>query len=236
MTPAFTRIVPTSNTPIERHSTPSRSTSREDPTVRKKRPSRSPRKGVSVSSMFFRCEESASSAPARKAPKLSERPIALVQRLVIRTVQTTAEVSASERSPKLFAVDCRNGLATKRDAATTPPSVSRPFRPSATIAMTPSTESGGGWPPLCRLCSTGIRARRGTTARSCSSSTPTTAFPSFDWTSPRSARSCSTKAEEERLSPTPSTTASTSDVTETSFGSASPRNSSSCVPMAWPGG
>lgn len=170
----------------------------EKPTVMKKRPSKRPRNGLISASTWWRNLVSASMTPARKAPKVSDRPRTWVRDEVAKTVNRITAMKASE----LFA------LATKRKTGWRKFLPMMKMKVSAAAAFTDATEMARttvAAPP--DPASSGVRTRTGTTARSWNRRIPKAARPYRVPTSPLSDSNCKTNALEERASPAPRTIA-----------------------------
>mmetsp|Transcript_3380 Transcript_3380/g.7735 ORF Transcript_3380/g.7735 Transcript_3380/m.7735 type:complete len:271 (+) Transcript_3380:986-1798(+) len=140
--------------------------SMEKPTVMKNRPSSRPRKGAMSASTWYRYEVSESSRPARNAPSVSDSPMPEVTKLMSRTVDRITLRKAS--CDPLLATRLKTGF--------------RSFLPIRDMVVRVTMALTAAIPralprPAPPLPSSSTTISSGTTARSCSSSTPKDARP-----------------------------------------------------------
>ena len=163
------------------------------PTAMKNSPSSRPLKGSMSASSSWRNSESATSTPARKAPRDGDSPISSMPSAAPTTSSSAAAVNTSR--PPQRATACSAGRTTARLAATTSRIAARPFA------------AGASCMPEAPPASSGSSAIIGITAMSWNSSTANASRPWRAASWPRSASAVSTSAVDDSARPSPATVA-----------------------------
>mmetsp|Transcript_55665 Transcript_55665/g.136635 ORF Transcript_55665/g.136635 Transcript_55665/m.136635 type:complete len:337 (+) Transcript_55665:433-1443(+) len=127
------------------------------PTVMKKRPSRSPRNGLMSASTWWENLVSASIIPARKGPRVSDKPRPSVRALVARMVNKMVATKASCDSA--LAANLKSGFKSVAPAVT-----NKPKATTALAAEMPMALAMALLPPP--PAKSGVTTSKGTTARS----------------------------------------------------------------------
>ncbi len=171
--------------------------SRAAPTDTKNRPSSSPLKGSTVTSISRLYSVSASSSPAMKAPSAIDRPLTAATALV--PISTNRQAAMKNSVERVAATRWNSGRSTSRP---------RPTMAAMASAAGASVQSRPGTaPPASRLARNEAPNRRGATARSWNSSTAKAVRPAPEFSRLRSASSGITIAVEDRASVPPSSAA-----------------------------
>ena len=162
------------------------------PTAMKNRPSSRPLKGSRSVSSSRRYSLSASSTPARKAPRAIDRPTASISAAVATTSSSAAAVKIS--GVLLRAIQRRAGRSSRRPPSTMPAM-------TATAFSAPTQP----WPAWCWPAISGTMARMGMAAMSCSRATLSTLWPEVVLVRLRSANTPRPMAVEDRARPSATT-------------------------------
>ncbi len=163
-----------------------------------------------------RCCDSASTSPARNAPSATDSPACCDSHAEPATTNSTAARKVSrERPAAARAMSHGTRRRAAKNANTTSPIVPSPRRTSSSappvVPPWPSTAAPAGasaaLPPAAHVASAGTRSTIGTTARSCTSSTPVSSRPCGACSSPRSVIRRNTSAVEDGAIRRPKNTA-----------------------------
>mmetsp|Transcript_22383 Transcript_22383/g.52707 ORF Transcript_22383/g.52707 Transcript_22383/m.52707 type:complete len:287 (-) Transcript_22383:777-1637(-) len=158
-----------------------------NPTVKKKSPTKIPRKGDAATSTVWRCFVSAMSMPDKKAPKVLLRPRPCVRKDIPKTMAKIKPIKASCDPLTLSVTISKKG--TSRVLPNAPIMVSASVNCSTALPMAcPKDEE----PSPARI---GVMTRSGTTIKSCNSKVPKDDLPYCVSICPLSLSNCRTKAE-----------------------------------------